>query len=117
MSIETVVSVVVGGLITIVVSWIFNWHSSKKLKGVAQNLDDQTSFLSSENEQLRSISKGIVVALEKPGEFEPVYNDDGSFKGWHETLRMNTSTNPVDEQGNRLDISKYKRLWRMIFDQ
>lgn len=112
MSIETIVSVIIGGLITIVVSAIFNQLSSKKLDRVARNLDDQTQFLSSENERLRSISKGIIMALQKPGESEPRYNDDGTFSGWHITQKFDIVTIPVDEQGNRLDVPKYKSLWR-----
>ncbi len=115
MNAETVLSVVAGGSITIVVSLIFNYLSSKKLDGVAQRLHGQTDLLRTESEQLKSISKGIVMALEKPGEFEPVYNEDGSFKGWHVTQQIYTLAVPVDEEGNRLDLPRHKRWWRKMF--
>lgn len=110
MSIETIVSVIIGGLITLVVSARFNQLSSKKLDRVARNLADQTQLLSSENERLRSISKGIIMALEKPGEFEPVY-ENGAFVGWHVTEKLDSRIDFVDEHGVRLDLPWYKRWW------
>ena len=116
MSVETVISVFIGGLITLLVSWIFNWFSSRKLDRVARQLDDQTGLLRSENEKLRNISKGIIMALEKPGEFEPIYNeDDGSFEGWHVTEKLYTEVISVDKHGIRLDIPRYKRWWQKLF--
>jgi hypothetical protein len=115
-SVETIFSVVLGGVITIAVSWIFNYFSAKKLEKVAGGLHRQTDLLKAENEKLGSISKGIVMALERPGEFEPVWNEDGSFKGWHVTQLFYTRAVPVDERGNPLRISRLKSWWRRIFN-
>jgi hypothetical protein len=113
-SVETILSVILGGLISIAVSWIFNYFSSKKLEKVAKGLRHQTDLLKAENEKLSSISKGIVMALEKPGEFEPKWNEDGSFGEWHHTERIYTRAVPVDEQGNSLSVPRSKSWWRKI---
>jgi hypothetical protein len=111
-STETVLSVIFGGLITMAVSWIFNYLSSKKLEKVAGGLHHQTDLLKAENSKLRSVSKGIVMALEKPGEFEPKWNEDGSFAGWHHTQRLYTSAVFVDERGTPIRDSRLKSWWR-----
>ena len=101
----------VGGYITYRVSQHYYREASRDLETVADALRTQIDSLKFEAEKLQSATKGLVAAMEKPGEIEAEWNPDGIFKGWRVTMRLYTAVRFVDEHGNPVNRPQPRRPW------
>lgn len=112
----TLLSVVGGGLITLLVALVFHWFAARQLRRVRGDIerarDDvnrMAESLETETKRLQKATEGIVMALEEPGEMEAVY-EDGWFKGWQTTGTIYTESRPVDERGRLIRSPQFFML-------
>lgn len=109
----TLLSVVGGGIITLLVAIVFHLAAAKQLNRIHEDIARGTKDLQTETERLRKATEGIVMALEVPGEMEAVY-EDGWFKGWQETGTIYTETRFVDERGKPIRSLRLFRLKQQL---